>query len=99
MMTKYLFNHLPGNVSGKNRKTIVAKTIIQIIISISHFRNKHKVQDQGCNLDQFIGALTSVAERAKAGDPSLKPAPHFAPRARLDETLAARSPKLVWKDA
>lgn len=51
------------------------------------------------NLDQFIGALRSVAERAKAGHRSLKSAPHFAPRARLDETLAARNPKLVWKDA
>ncbi|MBQ1479561.1 MAG: aminomethyl-transferring glycine dehydrogenase subunit GcvPB [Sphingomonas sp.] len=49
-------------------------------------------------LDQFIGALRSVAERAKAGDQSLKTAPHFAPRARLDETLAARKPVLVWKD-
>ncbi len=48
-------------------------------------------------LDQFIGALRSVAERAKAGDESLKTAPHFAPRARLDETLAARKPVLVWK--
>ena len=50
-------------------------------------------------LDQFIGALRSVAERARAGDPSLKTAPHFAPRARLDETLAARKPVLVWKEA
>ena len=49
-------------------------------------------------LDQFIGALRSVAERAKAGDPSLKTAPHFAPRSRLDETLAARKPVLVWKE-
>ncbi|WP_235532823.1 aminomethyl-transferring glycine dehydrogenase subunit GcvPB, partial [Sphingomonas sp. Leaf412] len=49
-------------------------------------------------LDQFIGALRSVAERAKAGDPSLKTAPHFAPRSRLDETLAARRPVLVWKE-
>lgn len=49
------------------------------------------------SLDQFIGALRSVAERAKAGDASLKSAPHFAPRARLDETLAARKPVLVWK--
>ncbi|MFM9827977.1 MAG: aminomethyl-transferring glycine dehydrogenase subunit GcvPB [Sphingomonas sp.] len=48
-------------------------------------------------LDQFIGALRSVAMRAKAGDPSLKSAPHFAPRARLDETLAARKPVLTWK--
>ena len=49
-------------------------------------------------LDQFIGALRSVAERAKAGDASLKTAPHFAPRKRLDETQAARRPVLVWKD-
>jgi glycine dehydrogenase subunit 2 len=48
-------------------------------------------------LDQFIGALRSVAERAKAGDPSLKGAPHFAPRRRLDETLAARKPVLRWR--
>ncbi|TPG22295.1 glycine dehydrogenase subunit 2 [Sphingomonas koreensis] len=49
-------------------------------------------------LDQFIAALRSVAERAKAGDPALKTAPHFAPRRRLDETLAARKPVLVWKE-
>ncbi len=49
-------------------------------------------------LDQFIGALRSVALRAKAGDASLKSAPHFAPRSRVDETLAARQPVLVWRD-
>jgi glycine dehydrogenase subunit 2 len=49
-------------------------------------------------LDQFIGALRSVAERAKAGDPALKTAPHFAPRSRLDETQAARRPVLAWKE-
>lgn len=49
-------------------------------------------------LDQFIGALRSVASRAKQGDPSLKQAPHHAPRRRLDETLAARKPVLVWKE-
>jgi glycine dehydrogenase subunit 2 len=49
-------------------------------------------------LDQFIAALRSVAERAKAGDESLKSAPHFAPRSRLDETQAARKPVLVWKE-
>ena len=48
-------------------------------------------------LDQFIGALRSVALRAKQGDPALKSAPHFAPRRRLDETLAARKPVLAWK--
>jgi glycine dehydrogenase subunit 2 len=49
-------------------------------------------------LDQFIGALRSVALRAKAGDLALKSAPHHAPRRRLDETLAARKPVLVWKE-
>jgi glycine dehydrogenase subunit 2 len=49
-------------------------------------------------LDQFIGAMRSVAERAKAGDETLKAAPVHAPRRRLDETLAARRPVLVWKD-
>jgi len=49
-------------------------------------------------LDQFVGALRSVAERARAGDRSLKTAPHFAPRARLDETRAARKPVLVWRE-
>ena len=49
-------------------------------------------------LDQFIGALRSVALRAKEGDSALKAAPHFAPRRRLDETLAARKPVLVWKE-
>ncbi|HEV2865743.1 MAG TPA: aminomethyl-transferring glycine dehydrogenase subunit GcvPB [Allosphingosinicella sp.] len=50
-------------------------------------------------LDEFIGAMRSVAERAKAGDPALKAAPVHAPRRRLDETLAARRPVLVWKEA
>ncbi len=49
-------------------------------------------------LDQFIGAFAAVAERAKAGDAALKSAPHFAPRRRLDETLAARRPVLAWKE-
>ena len=50
-------------------------------------------------LDQFIGALRSVAVRARDGDPTLKSAPVHAPRRRLDETAAARKPTLVWKDA
>jgi glycine dehydrogenase subunit 2 len=49
-------------------------------------------------LDQFIGAMRSVAERAKSGDPALKSAPHHAPRRRLDETQAARKPVLVWRE-
>ena len=48
-------------------------------------------------LDQFIGALRSLASRAKQGDPALKSSPHHAPRRRLDETQAARKPVLSWK--
>ena len=47
-------------------------------------------------LDQFIGALRSVAARAMAGDAALKAAPYHAPRRRLDETLAARKPVLAF---
>ncbi|MXP45802.1 aminotransferase class V-fold PLP-dependent enzyme [Altererythrobacter luteolus] len=47
-------------------------------------------------IDQFITAFRSVAERAKAGDDSLKTAPHYAPRSRLDETMAARKPLLSY---
>jgi glycine dehydrogenase subunit 2 len=49
------------------------------------------------NLDQFIAALRSIAEKARAGDPALKAAPVYAPRRRLDETLAARKPILAYK--
>ncbi|QDK32346.1 aminomethyl-transferring glycine dehydrogenase subunit GcvPB [Sphingomonas sp. IC081] len=49
-------------------------------------------------LDRFIASLRSLAQRAKDGDQSLHSAPHFAPRRRLDETLAARKPVLVWQD-
>jgi len=50
------------------------------------------------SLDQFIMALRSIAERAKAGDQTLKAAPVYAPRRRLDETLAARKPLLAWRE-
>ncbi|MFA7602577.1 MAG: aminomethyl-transferring glycine dehydrogenase subunit GcvPB [Novosphingobium sp.] len=48
-------------------------------------------------LDRLIASLRAVAERALAGDESLKAAPHFAPRRRLDETQAARKPVLTWQ--
>jgi glycine cleavage system P protein (glycine dehydrogenase) subunit 2 len=49
------------------------------------------------NLDQFIAAVRSIAERARSGDQSLKAAPIYAPRRRLDETLAARKPVLTYR--
>ncbi|MEE4207419.1 MAG: aminomethyl-transferring glycine dehydrogenase subunit GcvPB [Erythrobacter sp.] len=50
------------------------------------------------NMDQFIAALRGLVERAKVGDESLKQAPYYAPRRRLDETAAARRPKLSWTE-
>jgi len=49
-------------------------------------------------LDRFIDALRALAAAAKAGDVDrFKGAPYLAPMRRLDETLAARQPKLNWK--
>ncbi|MBU1346414.1 MAG: aminomethyl-transferring glycine dehydrogenase subunit GcvPB [Alphaproteobacteria bacterium] len=48
-------------------------------------------------LDRFIHALRLLAQAAKAGDVErFKGAPFHAPLRRLDETRAARSPKLRW---
>lgn len=49
-------------------------------------------------LDLFCDALLSIARRAKTGDATLKSAPHYAPRRRLDETAAARNPVLKWSE-
>jgi glycine dehydrogenase subunit 2 len=51
------------------------------------------------DLDLFIAALRSLSERAKSGKEvdAFKAAPRFAPRRRLDETLAARKPVLRWR--
>jgi glycine dehydrogenase subunit 2 len=49
-------------------------------------------------LDRFCEALRALAAAAKAGDVErFKGAPHVAPLRRLDETLAARKPRLVWR--
>jgi glycine dehydrogenase subunit 2 len=48
-------------------------------------------------LDRFIKSLRHVASRALNGDETLHAAPVLAPRRRLDETLAARKPVLVWQ--
>jgi glycine dehydrogenase subunit 2 len=50
-------------------------------------------------LDQFIATLRDLAEAAKRGDTArLKHAPLLAPRRRLDETKAAREPRLRWRN-
>jgi glycine dehydrogenase subunit 2 len=49
------------------------------------------------SLDQFVASLRGLAKAARAGDaPRFKDAPRFAPRRRLDETKAAREPRLRW---
>lgn len=48
-------------------------------------------------LDRFIDMMRKLTAAAKAGEGSrFAHAPHFAPRARLDETRAARQPRLTW---
>jgi glycine dehydrogenase subunit 2 len=50
------------------------------------------------SLDQFIATLRHLAEAARQGDTErFKQAPRLAPRRRLDETRAAREPKLRWR--
>ena len=49
-------------------------------------------------LDRFCDSMLSIAEKAKAGDESLKGAPYLAPMRRLDETQAARKPELRWSE-
>jgi glycine dehydrogenase subunit 2 len=48
-------------------------------------------------LDLFIATLRDLAMSAKAGETErFTAAPRFAPRRRLDETRAAREPRLRW---
>jgi glycine dehydrogenase subunit 2 len=48
-------------------------------------------------LDLFVAALRDLAMAAKRGDTArFSAAPYYAPRRRLDETRAARTPVLRW---
>ena len=50
-------------------------------------------------LDRFCDALVELATAAKAGDRErFVGAPYHAPLRRLDETLAARKPRLRWSE-
>jgi glycine dehydrogenase subunit 2 len=48
-------------------------------------------------LDRFADVLIALAERVKTDSAHFKSAPHLAPMRRLDDTRAARQPKLRWK--
>jgi len=49
-------------------------------------------------LDRFIQTMIIIAEEAKENPDLLRQAPHRAKTRRLDEVLAARKPKLRWKE-
>jgi glycine dehydrogenase subunit 2 len=50
------------------------------------------------SLDLFIATLRDLVMRAKRGEAErFQQAPQLAPRRRLDETRAARAPKLRWE--
>lgn len=50
------------------------------------------------NMDQFIRSMRGLAGAAKAGEiERFANAPYFAPTRRMDETQAARSPKLRYR--
>jgi glycine dehydrogenase subunit 2 len=50
------------------------------------------------SLDRFITSMRGLAMAARSGDHArFKDAPRFAPRRRLDETKAAREPRLRWR--
>jgi glycine dehydrogenase subunit 2 len=52
------------------------------------------------SLDRFIAALKALGHAAKSGDAErFRAAPRLAPRRRLDETRAAREPRLRWTSA
>ena len=50
------------------------------------------------SLDQFADTVNGLAARAKSGDTAgFQTAPRLTPRRRLDETGAARKPRLRWR--
>jgi glycine dehydrogenase subunit 2 len=52
------------------------------------------------SLDLFVATLRDLVLRAKRGEEAaFHAAPTLAPRRRLDETRAARQPKLRWEKA
>jgi glycine dehydrogenase subunit 2 len=48
-------------------------------------------------LDAFIDAIKAIVEEARTDPELVKTAPHTTPRRRLDETAAARRPRVRWK--
>mgnify|MGYP001253046622 FL=1 len=49
-------------------------------------------------LDDFISVIKQIVDEAKTDPDLLHNAPHNTPNKRLNEALAARNPKLSWRD-
>jgi glycine dehydrogenase subunit 2 len=49
-------------------------------------------------LDRFIEVMIQIAGECETSPDLVKSAPHHTPVSRLDETLAARSPRLKWEN-
>ena len=49
-------------------------------------------------LDEFIEVIKAICEEAKTNPDLLHNAPHNTPNTRLNEALAARNPKLNWRN-
>ena len=49
-------------------------------------------------LDDFIYVIKQIVDEAKTDPELLHNAPHNTPNKRLNEALAARNPKLSWRD-
>ncbi|MBF0176590.1 MAG: aminomethyl-transferring glycine dehydrogenase subunit GcvPB [Magnetococcales bacterium] len=48
-------------------------------------------------LDRFVAAMTAIRQEAQTNPDMVRRAPHATPVKRLDDTVAARKPDLVWK--
>jgi glycine dehydrogenase subunit 2 len=49
-------------------------------------------------IDYFVEVMKKIAKEAKENPKLVKEASHFTPVKRLDETTAARTPILKWKE-
>ena len=49
-------------------------------------------------LDDFIDVMKQIVKEAETNPELLLNAPHNTPNKRLNEALAARNPKLSWRD-
>ena len=80
----------------KERNVVTVTKPENILLAVSKdgdvYWNTHQIKD----IDELVATLTEKAKSGTAAE-EFKAAPRFAPRRRLDETLAARKPVLRWR--